>query len=110
MQSPQSIVTERMENPELGPETYGLATWVSSYRGHKWVQHGGGIDGFISQMAWLPNDSIGVVVLSNMSGDRQPDPRRRGEARLRRSARGYAVHRRRAKARSANHPLGGSAR
>lgn len=74
MQSPQSIVTERMENPELGPETYGLATWVSSYRGHKWVQHGGGIDGFISQMAWLPNDSIGVVVLSNMSGEANPVP------------------------------------
>lgn len=74
MQSPQSVVSERMENPELGPETYGLATWVSSYRGHKWVQHGGGIDGFISQMAWLPNDSIGVVVLSNMSGEANPVP------------------------------------
>jgi len=38
------------------------------------VQHGGGIDGFISQMAWLPNDSIGVVVLSNMSGEANPVP------------------------------------
>ena len=74
MQSPQSVVSERMEDPELGPETYGLATWVSSYRGHKWVQHGGGIDGFISQMAWLPNDSIGVVVLTNMSGPSNPVP------------------------------------
>jgi len=74
MQSPQSVVTERMADPELGPETYGLATWVSSYRGHKWVQHGGGIDGFISQMAWLPNDSIGVVVLTNMSGPANPVP------------------------------------
>jgi len=63
-----------MEDPELGPETYGLATWVSSYRGHKWVQHGGGIDGFISQMAWLPNDSIGVIVLTNMSGPANPVP------------------------------------
>ena len=74
MQSPQSVVSERMEDPEVGPETYGLATWVSSYRGHKWVQHGGGIDGFISQMAWLPNDSIGVVVLTNMSGPANPVP------------------------------------
>jgi CubicO group peptidase (beta-lactamase class C family) len=74
MQSPQSVVTERMVDPELGPETYGLATWVSSYRGHKWVQHGGGIDGFISQMAWLPNDNIGVVVLTNMSGPANPVP------------------------------------
>jgi CubicO group peptidase (beta-lactamase class C family) len=74
MQSPQSVVGESMEYPELGPETYGLATWVSSYRGHKWVQHGGGIDGFISQMAWLPNDNIGAVVLTNMSGEANPVP------------------------------------
>jgi CubicO group peptidase (beta-lactamase class C family) len=74
MQSPQSVVSENMDDPEKGPETYGLATWVSSYRGHKWVQHGGGIDGFISQMAWLPNDSIGVMVLTNMSGENNPVP------------------------------------
>jgi CubicO group peptidase (beta-lactamase class C family) len=74
MQSPQSVVTEEMIHPELGPETYGLATWVSSYRGRKWVQHGGGIDGFISQMAWLPNDGIGVMVLTNMSGPANPVP------------------------------------
>lgn len=74
MQSPQSVVSESMDDPELGPETYGLATWVSSYRGHKWVQHGGGIDGFISQMAWLPNANIGVMVLSNMSGEANPVP------------------------------------
>jgi len=74
MQSPQSIVSERMADPERGPETYGLATWVSTYRGHKWVQHGGGIDGFISQMAWLPNDDIGVMVLTNMSGESNPVP------------------------------------
>jgi hypothetical protein len=74
MQSPQSVVSENMEDPEKGPETYGLATFVSSYRGRKWVQHGGGIDGFISQMAWLPNDSIGVMVLTNMSGENNPVP------------------------------------
>jgi CubicO group peptidase (beta-lactamase class C family) len=51
--------------PEMGPETYGLALAIIGYRGHKLVMHGGGIDGFISQMAWLPDEKIGVVVLSN---------------------------------------------
>ncbi|NNL29419.1 MAG: serine hydrolase [Gemmatimonadetes bacterium] len=74
MQSPQSVVTGEMPDPELGPSTYGFALRVSSYRGHKWVQHGGGIDGFISAMAWLPNDNIGVMVLSNMSGGANPVP------------------------------------
>lgn len=74
MQSPQSVATGEMPDPEVGPSTYGLALSISSYRGHKWVQHGGGIDGFISQMGWLPNEEIGVVVLSNMSGEANPVP------------------------------------
>lgn len=51
--------------PELGPDTYALGLGVVGYRGHKVVIHGGGIDGFISQMGWLPNDKIGFVILSN---------------------------------------------
>ncbi len=45
--------------------SYGLGVGISSYRGHRAVIHGGGIDGFISQMSWLPDDRIGVVVLTN---------------------------------------------
>jgi CubicO group peptidase (beta-lactamase class C family) len=53
---------------EMGPGGYGLGVLVRSYRGHKHVSHGGGIDGFISAMTWLPHDRIGIVVLSNFSG------------------------------------------
>ena len=53
---------------EMGPGGYGLGVLVRSYRGHKHVSHGGGIDGFISAMTWLPHDRIGIVVLSNLSG------------------------------------------
>jgi hypothetical protein len=45
--------------------TYGLAVGVGSYRGHRVVIHGGGIDGFISQMSWMPDDRIGVIALTN---------------------------------------------
>lgn len=74
MQSSQSVVGSRDQYPELGPATYGMGTFVSSYRGHKMVNHGGGIDGFISAMGWLPNDAIGVMVLTNMSGEANPVP------------------------------------
>ena len=74
MQSPHSVVTGEMPDPEIGPRTYGLGLAVTSYRGHKWVGHGGGIDGFISEMGWLPDDGIGVMVLSNMSGKANPVP------------------------------------
>ncbi|HXV63136.1 MAG TPA: serine hydrolase, partial [Vicinamibacteria bacterium] len=56
------------DNPEQGPTSYGLGLIVTNYRGHKMILHGGGIDGFISQMAWLPDDKLGVVVLTNYSG------------------------------------------
>lgn len=73
-QQPQSVVGSPMTDPERGPATYGFGLMVSTYRGHKVVNHGGGIDGFISAMAWLPNDGIGVMVLSNMSGAANPLP------------------------------------
>ena len=54
---------------EYGPGGYGLGVSVRSYRGHKLVDHGGGIDGFISAMSWMPHDRLGVIVLSNLSGN-----------------------------------------
>ena len=70
MQTPQMLVGgQELWPDELGIATYGLALSVTNYRGRKLVQHGGGIDGFISQMSWMPKERIGVMVLTNMSGD-----------------------------------------
>ncbi len=69
METPQMLVGDQEIWPdELGVATYGLGLSVTSYRGRKLVQHGGGIDGFISQMSWLPKERIGIMVLTNMSG------------------------------------------
>ena len=40
---------------------------VYVYRGHHTIRHGGGIDGFTSNVTVLPKDKIGVVVLTNSS-------------------------------------------
>jgi CubicO group peptidase (beta-lactamase class C family) len=70
MQTPQMLVGHQDIWPdEFGVASYGLGLAVTVYRGHKLVQHGGGIDGFISQMSWMPQERIGIVVLTNMSGD-----------------------------------------
>ncbi|KPJ90148.1 MAG: hypothetical protein AMS18_11420 [Gemmatimonas sp. SG8_17] len=74
MQTAQSAVGSQDQYPEIGPATYALGLGVTTYRGHKQVSHGGGIDGFISAIGWLPNDGIGVMVLSNMSGEANPVP------------------------------------
>jgi len=69
METPQMLVGDQEIWPdELGVATYGLGLSVTSYRGRKLVQHGGGIDGFISQMSWLPRERIGIMVVTNMSG------------------------------------------
>jgi len=69
METPQMLVGDQEIWPdELGVATYGLGLSVTSYRGRKLVQHGGGIDGFISQMSWLPREWIGIMVVTNMSG------------------------------------------
>jgi CubicO group peptidase (beta-lactamase class C family) len=55
------------DDPELGQTAYGLGWMISSYRGQAMVQHGGGIDGFLSLTTLLPRQGAGIVVLSNLS-------------------------------------------
>ncbi|MFC2155100.1 serine hydrolase domain-containing protein [Acidobacteriota bacterium] len=47
---------------------YGLGWIIDIYRGHYLLQHGGGVPGFTSMMAFLPFENVGVVVLCN-TGD-----------------------------------------
>jgi len=60
------VVTPGEVTDEIFYSSYGLGWVITSYRGHLLVSHGGGIDGFITQVALLPRDSTGVVVLTNL--------------------------------------------
>lgn len=57
-----------VEGDAVSHPSYALGWQVQDYRGHRMLQHGGGIDGFTSLMAVLPEDDLGVVVLSNRLG------------------------------------------
>jgi CubicO group peptidase (beta-lactamase class C family) len=48
---------------ELLNPVYGTGRWTASYRGHLIRYHGGDINGFHSQVAMLPTEGYGVVVL-----------------------------------------------
>lgn len=52
--------------PELGDSAYGLGLSITGYRGHRMVHHGGALDGFRANLAFLPEGKIGIVVLSNL--------------------------------------------
>ena len=44
---------------------YAMGWYVKTYRGHTWLQHSGGIDGFTALVSLLPKEGIGVVAMTN---------------------------------------------
>src|SRR5687768_15918990 len=58
--------------PEAHFLNYGLGWFLSDYRGRKVVEHGGAIDGMRAQVALIPEEKLGLVVLSNMNGSALP--------------------------------------
>jgi CubicO group peptidase (beta-lactamase class C family) len=46
---------------------YGLGWSIGQYRGRRIVEHGGGIDGSLTECMLIPGDDVGVVVLTNSS-------------------------------------------
>jgi hypothetical protein len=44
---------------------YGLGWYLDDFRGHPVVGHTGAIDGMLSDLRMLPNEQVGVVVLTN---------------------------------------------
>ncbi|MFH7028449.1 MAG: serine hydrolase [Heteroscytonema crispum UTEX LB 1556] len=66
---PQSVVTQTLEYNELFYYFYGLGWFTSAYRGHHLIQHSGNIDGFSARTTLLPQDNIGIVVLTNNNGN-----------------------------------------
>ena len=72
MAMPQTVI--RLEGqmaaqyPEAHFLNYGLGWFLSDYRGKKLVEHGGSIDGMRALVAMIPEEKLGVVVLTNLSG------------------------------------------
>jgi len=72
MQSPQMAIQGAPAYKEMGEGSYGMGLFISTYRGHKEVSHGGNIDGFSANVSFLPEEKIGVVVLTNLDGNPVP--------------------------------------
>ena len=68
MHTPHMAIAAYPTNQRVLTLGYGTGWAIESHRGHFMVQHGGGIDGFISWVALLPHDEFGVVVYTNAAG------------------------------------------
>jgi CubicO group peptidase (beta-lactamase class C family) len=69
MWSPHTVIpisegAERF-NPTQHFNSYGLGWFLNDYHGRKVVSHGGGLDGMISRVAMMPEENLGVVILTN---------------------------------------------
>jgi len=63
------LMTSPVPLPNGKPQSYGFGLGVGEFQRHKIVSHNGGIDGFRSQKASYPDDSLIVVVLANNETD-----------------------------------------
>ncbi len=73
--SAQSVINAALpskEQPELYFANYGFGWFLSSYKGHYRVEHGGNIDGFSASTCFFPSDSVGIIVLTNQNGSVVP--------------------------------------
>lgn len=71
------LVSEKSFNELLSPQTkispdgrvsYGLGWFLREWRGRKVAEHGGNIDGFNALVALMPEERLGFVMLTNVSG------------------------------------------
>ncbi|HEV8125891.1 MAG TPA: serine hydrolase [Gemmatimonadales bacterium] len=55
----------RAHFPSTHFSSYGLGFFLRDYRGHLLVMHDGGMDGMLSQLGMLPEEHLGVIILTN---------------------------------------------
>jgi CubicO group peptidase (beta-lactamase class C family) len=64
---PQDVVgsTTTLNNGETDYELYGLGWFLQDYAGHRIVMHTGGVNGFVSSVTLVPQEHLGIIVLTN---------------------------------------------
>lgn len=73
MHSPHFIVSgplaARLNTFGVQDPNYGLGWFTYTYRGTRIVQHGGNIDGFSALVFLVPEENLGMVLLTNLNGN-----------------------------------------
>jgi CubicO group peptidase (beta-lactamase class C family) len=70
--APHMVLPEDRTFPASTRHAYGLGWMIGQYRNHRLIEHGGGIDGFQTECMLLPDDGIGVAVMTNTSSSVPP--------------------------------------
>lgn len=65
MHNTYNVDLSRIKETEIHFRGYGLGWSLSDYHGKMLVSHGGGYDGMISSVTMIPDEKLGIVVLTN---------------------------------------------
>ena len=68
--TPPETSRQRSLKTPVTETSYGLGWRNYTYAGHPVITHSGSVEGYIAQIAWLPAQDAGIVVLSNTRGSR----------------------------------------
>lgn len=68
--TPPETARQRSLKTPVTETSYGLGWRRYTYAGHQLLTHSGSVEGFIAQIAWLPDQDAGIVILSNTRGSR----------------------------------------
>lgn len=68
--TPPETSRQRSLKTPVTETSYGLGWRNYTYAGHKVITHSGSVEGYIAQIAWLPETRSGIVILSNTRGAR----------------------------------------
>jgi CubicO group peptidase (beta-lactamase class C family) len=72
MHSPQMTIKEPVSYNETQHRNYGMGWVIRLYRGHKIVYHTGSMDGFSSYASFLPQENMGIAILTNLDSTSLP--------------------------------------
>lgn len=69
-----------LKNGEKAGMNYGYGLIMTTYRGQDIISHGGGLHGFVTQLAYFPKQKLSIVMFSNnMSPEVNFDPNKIAE-------------------------------
>ena len=67
--TPKALMQAPTSHAEFSQDMYAYGWVMRTYRGHLFLQHCGGIDGYMSHVSFMPKDQIGVVLLMSTDSE-----------------------------------------